>query len=433
MREATIIGGGLAGSELALQLSARDFKVSLVEMRPATATPAHTTPHFAELVCSNSLKSENIETASGLLKKELQMLGCRLLAEAHKARVPAGHALAVDRDLFASRITGLIEKNTGIRIERREETGLELPEMTVIATGPLTSEGLSAALEDHFSREHLYFYDAIAISVDAASIDTSLAYRASRYGKGGADYWNIPFSKDEYERLVSFLIEAPKTKKRGFEETLCFDACLPVEVIASRGKDSLSFGPMKPKGLEDPRTGREPHAVLQLRQEKRDGTMLGLVGFQTRLTRGAQRELLKLIPGLVGAEILRYGAIHRNTYLDAPRLLDERQMSKNRRGLFFAGQIAGVEGYVESIAHGVVTALNIVSIESGGDVLIFPAETIIGGLQRHMIDEEGPFQPMNSNFGLLPAVTGRRRDRKRIYAERSLERMQAFIRETGCV
>ena len=431
MREATIIGGGLAGSELALQLSARDFRVSLVEMRPARATPAHTTPFLAELVCSNSLKSENIETASGLLKKELEMLGCRLLAEARKARVPAGHALAVDRELFASRITELIENDAGIAIDRREQEGLDLPETSVIASGPLTSDGLSKALEEHFTSGHLYFYDAVSISVDAGSIDTSVPYRASRYGKGGADYLNIPFSKDEYDRLVCFLIEAPKTKKRGFEESLCFDACLPVEVIAARGKESLSFGPMKPKGLADPRMRSEPHAVLQLRQENREGTMLGLVGFQTRLNHGAQKELLKLIPGLSDAEILRYGAIHRNTYLDAPRLLDGAQMSRSRRGLFFAGQIAGVEGYVESIAHGLVTALNIAAIEGGGERLLLPPETIIGGLQRHMIEGEERYQPMNANFGLLPAVKAGRKYRKRIYADRSIERMEAFIGEIG--
>jgi methylenetetrahydrofolate--tRNA-(uracil-5-)-methyltransferase len=425
--EVTIIGGGLAGSELALQLARRNRTVDLIEMRPSSLTPAHRTGDLAELVCSNSLKSDHPETASGLLKSELRMLGCRLLEIAEEARVPAGHALAVDRELFSSAVTDAIESEPLIRLERSEQTDLDLPGCSAIASGPLTSPALSQALEDHLGSEHLFFYDAISISVSAETIDGGRVFKASRYGKGGADYWNIALSRKEYDLLIDFLISSPKSEKRGFEDRRCFEACLPLEVIAGRGAESLRYGALKPKGLVDPATGKQPHAVLQLRQETLDGSMLGLVGFQTRLTRQAQRDLLGLIPGLEGAEILRYGSIHRNTFIDSPRLLDEKQMSRSRDGLFFAGQMVGVEGYMESIAHGLVTAINIDLYLGGKDVFLLPEQTLIGALQSHLTSAPTPFQPMNVNFGLLPSVGGPKKSRKRLMAERSVRSLQDIL------
>ncbi len=425
--EVAVVGGGLAGSELALQLADAGVSVRLIEMRPTVSTPAHRSGDLAELVCSNSLKSDDAETSSGLLKRELRRLGCRLLAVAERTSVGAGHALAVDRALFARAVTEEVEGHASIALDRIEQTTLELPPAAVVATGPLTSERLARAIEEHFGSACLSFYDAISISVSADSIDPSAGYRAARYGKGDADSWNIPLDEKQYLRFVDFLRSAPKLEKHGFEETRCFEGCLPVEVLASRGVDALRFGPLKPKGLADPRTGREPHAVVQLRPETRDGTMYGLVGFQTRLARDAQRELLRVIPGFREAEILRWGAVHRNTFLDSPQLLDAGQMSRARRGLFFAGQIAGVEGYMESIAHAVVTARNVLRFLEGAPPELFPRETLLGALQRHCIEGKEPFQPMNVNFGLLPAIHARRSDRKRLYVERSLEAFEAFL------
>jgi methylenetetrahydrofolate--tRNA-(uracil-5-)-methyltransferase len=427
--EVTVVGGGLAGSEAALQLAARGIRVTLVEMRPGRSSAAHTTGDLAELVCSNSLKSDDPETASGLLKRELRMLHCFLLETAETCRVAAGHALAVDRTLFGRAVTSLIENHPLISLERREQLDLELSPCSVIATGPLTSDALSLALQRHFSAEHLHFYDAISLSVSADSIDRDAGYRASRYGKGGNDYWNIPMNKREYERCVEFLRGAATEEKHGFEETRCFENCLPVEVLAARGVDTLRYGPLKPKGLPDPRTGREPYAVLQLRQEARDGTILGLVGFQTRLARLAQRELLRILPGFRSPEILRWGSVHRNTFLDSPRLLDEAQMSRSRSGLFFAGQLVGVEGYMETIAHALVSARNVRFHLKGRKAPLFPRETLLGSLQRHCIEGKSPFEPMNVNFGLLPAIAAPRADRKRLYAERSLAALGFFLSE----
>lgn len=427
MNRVTIIGGGLAGCEAALQLASRNIPVRLIEMRPAVETPAHRTSLLAELVCSNSLKSIDPVTSSGLLKEELRALRCVLLDAASRSSVPAGHALAVDRELFASDVTSMIEASPLIELETREETALPDDGCVIVATGPLTSDSLSASIEKHFDGGKLYFYDAISISVEAETIDESRIFRGSRYGKGGDDYLNIPLNEDEYDELIRFLLEAPKSEKRGFESSQCFDACLPVEVIAFRGPESLRYGPLKPRGLVNPFTGREPHAVLQLRQEKRDGSLLGLVGFQTRLTRPAQKELLKLLPGLERASIARWGAIHRNTYLDAPHLLDERQMSRERKGLFFAGQIAGVEGYVESIAHGLLTALNVSAWLDGREIPLFPEDTMTGALQRYLSGHEGEFQPMNANMGLLPPAKGRKRERKIKKSERARESLGRYL------
>jgi methylenetetrahydrofolate--tRNA-(uracil-5-)-methyltransferase len=426
MTRVTVVGGGLAGCEAALQLAERGVEVTLVEMRPGAMTPAHVTGDLAELVCSNSLKSDDPETASGLLKRELRMLRCFLLEAAAEARVEAGHALAVDRRLFSSRVAARVEGHRSIMVERREAAAL--PEgPCIVASGPLTSASLSSAIADHVGADHLFFYDAISMSVTADSIDTELAFKASRYGKGGEDYWNVPLDEAAYGRLVDFLRGAPKAPSHGFEERLCFEGCLPVEVIASRGRDALRFGPLKPKGLTDPRTGRQPYAVVQLRRETIDGTLFGLVGFQTRLTRGAQRELLGVLPGFRDAEILRWGSVHRNTFVDAPRFLDGAQMSRARPGLFFAGQIAGVEGYMESIAHGLIAARNVLRWLEGAPPAPFPRETLLGALQLHCAAREGPFQPMNVNFGILPEIRARRAERRRLYAERSLAALGTFL------
>lgn len=429
MKRVTVIGGGLAGCEAALQLASLEIPVRLVEMRPGTGTPAHRTSLLAEMVCSNSLKSVDPVTASGLLKEELKGLRCILLETAAKCAVPAGYALAVDRELFASEVTGLVEDSPLIDLERGEEAVLPDEGCVIVATGPLTSDNLSSSIEEHFEGGKLYFYDAIAISVEAESIDESRIFRGSRYGKGGDDYLNVPLTEPEYSDLVRFLLDAPKTEKRGFESGQCFDACLPIEVIAFRGTESLRYGPLKPRGLADPASGREPHAVLQLRQEKKDGSLLGLVGFQTRLTRPAQKQLLEFLPGLENARIARWGAIHRNTYLDSPRLLDERQMSSRQEGLFFAGQLAGVEGYMESIAHGLLTALNAAAYLEERRLPLLPADTMTGALQRHLSSTEGSFQPMNANMGLLPPAAGSKRERKARKAERAIASLNSYLAE----
>jgi methylenetetrahydrofolate--tRNA-(uracil-5-)-methyltransferase len=333
----------------------------------------------------------------------------------------------VDREDFAAAVTGEIENSPMIEVIRKEQESLPRGACTIIASGPLTSDGLSASIEEHFGSGRLFFYDAISISVDSETVDEARLFRGSRYGKGGDDYLNVPLDRAQYERIVSFLLDAPKTEKRGFESGACFESCLPVEVIASRGTESLRFGPLKPRGLTDPSTGREPHAVLQLRQEKKDGSLLGLVGFQTRLTRPAQKELLSLLPGLGNASVERWGAIHRNTYLDSPRLLDERQMSVRQTGLFFAGQITGVEGYAESIAHGLLTGINAAAFIEGKEFPLLPADTITGALQRHLSCNEGSFQPMNANMGLLPPVRGNRRERKLRKSERAIDSLVSFL------
>ncbi len=427
MDKVTVVGGGLAGCETALQLSSRNIEVELIEMRPKKTTPAHRTACLGELVCSNSLKSENPETASGLLKAELEMLGCFLLKMAADARVPAGHALAVDRELFGSIVSSAIGRDPRISLERREQSDLNLPPCCVIATGPLTSDELALSIKEHFGGENLYFYDAVSISLATESIDTGVLFKASRYGKGTADYWNVPLSRQQYMRLVEFMQVTPKTEKHGFEDNRCFDACLPAEVLACRGEDTLRHGPLKPRGLVDPSTGKEPWAVVQLRQENLSGSMVGMVGFQTRMTYGSQKEMLKLIPGLENSEIVRFGSIHRNTFIDSPRLLDGGQMSLKRKGLFFAGQITGVEEYMESMAHGLLTARNVVDFLENREYRSLPAETILGGLQRHLSEGKRPFQPMNANFGILPPVSGRRDLRKSRKVERSLEALKRFV------
>ncbi|MBU8921407.1 MAG: methylenetetrahydrofolate--tRNA-(uracil(54)-C(5))-methyltransferase (FADH(2)-oxidizing) TrmFO [Bacteroidales bacterium] len=426
MEKIVVVGGGLAGCETALQLASRGLQVELIEMRPGKMTPAHRTGSLAELVCSNSLKSDNAETASGLLKRELRMLGCKLLKIASESRVPAGHALAVDRDVFSGKVGEVVAKESMIELSGREQIDLDIP-VGVIATGPLTSDLLSSAVMEHFGKDNLFFYDAISISIAVDSIDHSKVFKASRYGKGAPDYWNVPLDKENYLLLLEYIRKSSKRAGHDFEDGKCFEACLPVEVMVSRGDDVMRYGPLKPRGLVDPVTGEEPYAVIQLRQESIEGTIAGLVGFQTKMTVGAQKGMMALIPGLENAEIVRFGAIHRNTFLDSPYLLDKRQMSSRRDGLFFAGQITGVEGYVESIAHGLITSINIFEYLEGHPPVIFPSETLLGGLQAHLTSQSSRFQPMNANFGILPPISGKRRERKAKKVERSLTKLKSFL------
>jgi methylenetetrahydrofolate--tRNA-(uracil-5-)-methyltransferase len=418
MGEVTIVGGGLAGCEAAWQLADRGFRVRLFEMRPDTPTGAHKTDRLAEIVCSNSFKSTLLDTASGLLKAEMDALGCKLLPVARDNSVPAGHALGIDRDLFSSAVTARVESHSNITIERRRVDSLDLPMPAVVATGPLTGEALSQAMVSHCSREHLYFYDAIAPSIDGDSVDPAVGYWASRYGKGEADYLNIPFSRDEYRRLIEFVRGAEYAQSHAFEEEKYFEACLPIEVLVARGEDTLRFGPMKPKGLPDPRTGRDPYAVLQLRKESREGTLMGLVGFQTRMTWACQKELLRMLPGCSDVSVLRFGTIHRNIFLDIPALCDPYLRDRSRPGLHFAGQICGVEGYVESIMSAIIVALSITAASRGREMPPIPKETMIGSLMDYVHTPRKNFQPMNANFGLLPTSgTGGRRSRSTRHQE----------------
>ncbi|MEE9269259.1 MAG: methylenetetrahydrofolate--tRNA-(uracil(54)-C(5))-methyltransferase (FADH(2)-oxidizing) TrmFO [Candidatus Krumholzibacteria bacterium] len=415
MKSVHVIGGGLAGSEAAWQLAVRGVPVRLVEMRPHTTTGAHRSEHLAEIVCTNSFKSTRLDNASGLLKAELGILQCRLLEVADYARVPAGHALAVDRDLFARSVTEAIEGHENITVQRKRQDDLDLPLPAIVATGPLTAKKLSGALREHCSSDHLYFYDAIAPSVDAESIDEGVGYWASRYGKGEADYFNIPLTREEYVAFVARVREAEVVKPHTFEDQKYFESCLPIEVMAERGEDTMRFGPLKPKGLPDPRSGREPYAVIQLRQESRSGTLLGLVGFQTRMTYPAQREVLRSIPGLDRTSILRYGSIHRNIFLDIPTLCEPYQHDRAVPGLYYAGQICGVEGYVECIMSGLVAALSVYSRMMGRDMPVLPGRTMIGSLMNHIHTPSRNFQPMNANMGIIPRVERARGSRQERY------------------
>ncbi|HEU4364361.1 MAG TPA: methylenetetrahydrofolate--tRNA-(uracil(54)-C(5))-methyltransferase (FADH(2)-oxidizing) TrmFO [Candidatus Krumholzibacteria bacterium] len=412
MNEVTIVGGGLAGSEAAWQLADRGIAVRLYEMRPHTPTGAHKTDRLAEIVCSNSFKSTLLDTASGLLKAEMDVLGCRLLGIARASAVPAGHALGIDRDLFAGGVTDAIALHPNIRVERSRVDSLELPAPAIIATGPLTGEALSQALQSHCSREHLYFYDAIAPSIDGETIDPSAGYWASRYGKGDADYLNIPFDREQYARLTEFIRGAEYVQSHAFEEEKYFEACLPIEVLVRRGEDTLRFGPMKPRGLPDPRTGREPYAVLQLRRESREGSLMGLVGFQTRMTWACQKQFIQMLPGFADASPLRFGTIHRNIFLNIPELCEPYLRDRSRPGIHYAGQICGVEGYVESIASAIIVALSLVAERLGRPMPPLPRETMLGSLMTYVHTPTKNFQPMNANFGIVPPSERRPRGRK---------------------
>ena len=411
--EIKVIGAGLAGSEAALQLVKRGIRVKLYEMRPVKTTGAHKTDKFAEFVCSNSLGAADCSNASGLLKKEMEILGGELIKIARECSVPAGNALAIDRELFSQTVTERIELEENIEIIREEIT--EIPDGNVIiASGPLTSDSLSASIKDFTKNEHLHFFDAIAPIVEKDSIDFEKAFWASRYDKGEASYINCPMNKEEYDRFYNILINAPKIELKEFEKNAkFFESCLPIEVLASRGVDTLRFGPMKPVGLVDKRTGIENHAVVQLRQDNSAKTLFNLVGFQTNLKWGAQKELLQSIPGLENVNIVRYGVMHRNTFINSPKLLNPSLQSRTRENLFFAGQITGTEGYTESIASGLLAGINAARYLKGEELIVLPQETMLGALTHYITDvNHDKFQPINSNWGIVPSVEVPKKERK---------------------
>ena len=408
-----IIGAGLAGSEAAWQCARRGVAVDLFEMRPVRSTPAHQTADFAELVCSNSLKSDSENTAPWLLKEEMRRAGSLLIGLARESAVPAGHALAVDRTTFAAAVTGAISREPLITIHREEVTHINEDELTIVATGPLTSDALSQEVARLSGSSHLYFYDSISPIVEADSIDMSKVYLAARYDKGTADYINCPMTKGEYDRFYEALISAESVEERDWEKLNYFEACLPIEEIARRGRDTLRFGPMKPVGLKNPRTGQQPYAVVQLRQENLRADSYNLVGFQNHLKFGEQARVLRIIPGLETARFMRYGQIHRNTYINAPSLLNETLQMKQHPNVFFAGQICGVEGYVESIAAGMIAGMNAAAIALDADPVPPPRASAFGSLV-HYVTHADPrkFQPANITFDLLPSLDRKIRDRQ---------------------
>ncbi len=401
----TIIGAGLAGSEAAWQAARRGVRVRLFEMRPDKMTPAHKTGLFAELVCSNSLKSDSLSRGQGILKAELRRLGSLVMEAADRTRVPAGDALAVDRDLFAQAITAAIEEEPLIQVVREEVA--EIPEEgpVIVASGPLTSQPLARNLFRFTGAEYMFFYDAISPIVSADSINREVAWLASRYDKGEAAYWNCPMDRAQYEAFYEALLSAEKTLHADYDPSELFEGCLPVEVIAARGPDTLRFGPMKPVGLVDEHTGQQPYAVVQLRPENNELTMYNLVGFQTSLKYGEQQRVFRMIPGLEQAEFLRFGAVHRNTFINAPTLLLPTMQARQRPDLFFGGQITGVEGYLESTASGWLAGVNATRLLRGQEAIVLPTGSISGALFNHICTAAPEhFQPMNANFGLLPPV-----------------------------
>jgi len=398
-----VVGAGLAGSEAAWQLARRGIRVELLEMRPEKSTPAHRTARAAELVCTNSFKSDAPEIAAGLLKEELRQLGSLVLAAADGARVPSGQDLSVDREAFAAAVeAGLAE--AGVRRTAGELVAIDPERTTILATGPLTSPDLAAALERLTGQEHLHFFDAAAPIVVGESIDQTALFRASRYGKGGDAYLNIPLDRDQYEAFVAGLVAAEQVELRDFEQTMWFEACLPVEEIARRGPESLRFGPMKPLGLTDPRTGKRPYAVVQLRPDDAASDLYNLVGFQTNLRWPEQRRLFRSLPGLANAEFARLGVMHRNTYVNSPALLLPSHRLRSASRTYLAGQLVGVEGYLESAMSGLVAALNVASAVAGGDEVVFPADTAIGSLVRYVTTPQREFAPMNATWGLFPRL-----------------------------
>lgn len=430
MKEVVVIGGGFAGVEAAWQAALRGVRVRLYEMRPVRKTPAHRTDRLAEIVCSNSLKSDEQGTAPYLLKEELRR-GASLVMEAAAAtRVPAGAALAVDRHRFAELITSRIESNPLITVVREEATRVEDGEITIVAAGPLCSDALASEIARLTGDDHLYFYDAIAPIVAADSVDTSVAFRAARYDKGGDDYLNCPFNEEEYQRFYDALVEAKSVPLHRFEETRWFEACLPIEELARRGRDTLRFGPMKPVGLLDPRTGREPYAAVQLRQENLMADAYNLVGFQNHLRYGEQQRVLRLIPGLEGAEFLQFGQIHRNTYIRAPRVLSGTMQMRERPETFFAGQISGVEGYVESVATGWLAGVNAARLALGEPLAEAPAKSAVGALARYVSSAKTDnYQPVNITFALLEPLAEEERRRFRRKRERHHRQVELALKE----
>lgn len=429
-----IVGGGLAGSEAALQLAKRGIQVRLYEMRPQKSTGAHVGGDFAEFVCSNSLGSFDVTNASGLLKKEMELLGGELIRVAYDCAVPAGNALAIDRTLFSKTVTERIRENENITVVEGEVE--KIPEgYTIIASGPLTSDVLSEDIQKFTEEEHLHFFDAIAPIIEKDSIDFDVAFYASRYDKGEASYINCPMNREQYEKFYEFLINAPRIELKEFEKgAKFFESCLPVEVLASRGVDTLRFGPMKPVGLVDKRTGEENYAVVQLRQDNSAKTLYNIVGFQTNLKWGAQKELISLIPGLENANIMRYGVMHRNTFVNSPEVLLPTLQTKNRSDLFFAGQLTGTEGYTESIATGMLAGINMARLVCGEELLELPEETMLGALTHYISSPvQKHFQPINSNWAIVKEmeipkkIRKNKKEKNRILSERALEVLQSIL------
>jgi methylenetetrahydrofolate--tRNA-(uracil-5-)-methyltransferase len=433
MADVTVVGGGLAGCEAAWQLAERGHRVTLLEMRPERPTPAHQTDGLAELVCTNSFKSEDTTNAHGLLKAEMRALGSLLLTTADATRVPAGTALAVDRELFSARMTAAMEEHPRITLVRREVT--TLPDgPTILATGPLTSEALTTEIQALLGDQGLAFYDSIAPIISADSVDMDIAWLASRWEKGeGDDYLNCPMTEEQYDAFIREIRAADVYPGYDWENIPYFEGCLPIEVMAERGAETLRFGPMRPIGLPDPRTGRPPHAVVQLRREDRRGQMWNMVGFQTRMRTGEQRRIFRTIPGLEEAEFFRMGSIHRNTYLNFPDRLGEYGAPAARPDLIFAGQLTGVEGYTESSASGILAGINLARIADGLDPVVPPSTTMLGGLYRYLREADpADFQPMNSNFGLVDPLEERirkKRDRREKEAERAQRDFAAWMEE----
>ena len=426
----TIIGGGLAGCEAAWQIAERGVPVIIHEMKPLRYSPAHHLPGLAELVCSNSLRGISLDNAVGLLKEELRRCGSLIMEAAEFTSVPAGGALAVDRELFSAYITGKILEHPLITLEYGEITSLPADGTVIIATGPLTSDSLAVSLAE-LTGDRLYFYDAIAPIVSADSLDMTKVFAASRYGKGdGDDYLNCPLNEDEYLRFVDELLHGEKVPARDFEKVIHFEGCMPVEELASRGVETLRFGPMKPVGLTDPNTGYEAHAVIQLRAENREKTMYNLVGFQTKLTWPEQRRIFRMIPGLESAEFVRLGSMHRNTFINSPELLELSQQLKSDPRIFFAGQITGVEGYVESAASGLLAGIAAAHLIQGTSIPLPPSETALGALMHHITNADVKhFQPMNVNYGLFPELPGRvkKKERRQKLAERALAALDEWL------
>lgn len=430
MERVKVIGGGLAGCEAAWHLAQNGIKIDLYEMRPRKLTPAHHTDKLAELVCSNSFRSNEVSNAAGLLKQEMRILDSIVMKVAEKTCVPAGAALAVDREKFSSKITEMVNNHPNIKLHVKEISKIPKPP-AIIATGPLTSETMSKAIAELLGNEHLYFYDAAAPIVTSESINWDKAFWGSRYNKGDADYVNLPLTQDEYDVFYNNLITAKTHPLKDFEKPMFFEGCMPIEVMAKRGYKTLLFGPLKPVGIKDPKTGKQPFAVVQLRKENNEGTLLNIVGFQTSLKWREQKRVFGLIPGMEEAEFIRYGFIHRNTFISSPLHLKPTLEYKGLNGLFFAGQITGVEGYIESAASGIVAGLNMKRLLKGQEPIVIPPESIIGALLNY-ITSCNPlnFQPMKANFGILPSLPNKVKDKKlrnKLFCQRALQSITKIV------
>ena len=430
-KHVTVIGAGLAGSEAAWRLAKRGVDVHLYEMRPKKQTPAHHTDKFAELVCSNSLRANTLTNAVGVLKEEMRKMDSVIINSADECAVPAGGALAVDRHEFAAKVTENVKNHPNVTVFSEECT--KIPDgPTIIATGPLTSKDLSDQLKALSGEEYLYFYDAAAPIIETESIDMDKVYKKSRYDKGEAAYLNCPMTEEEFNTFYEALISAETVPLKEFEKEIFFEGCMPIEVMAQRGQKTMTFGPLKPVGLEDPRTGKRPYAVVQLRQDNASGTLYNIVGFQTHLKWGPQKEVIRLIPGLENADIVRYGVMHRNTFINSPNLLKPTYQYKERENLFFAGQMTGVEGYVESAASGLIAGFNAARLMNDEEPLVFPEETALGSLANYITTANPDnFQPMNANFGLFPPLETRiksKKERNETIANRALETIQNFVK-----